>query len=104
MRNNAPVTRPVIHRVAALDLNVKPWSCPFAEARRADIAAHFAAEQRKRPNLWNGRVLLGRNPVFAGDRFSADYFETDFASFLAWREWGVAAVAGIIGLGRGEPA
>src|ERR1700753_2578928 len=88
MRNNAPVTRPVIHRVAALDLNVKPWSCPFAEARRADIAAHFAAEQRKRPNLWNGRVLLGRNPVFAGDRFSADYFETDFASFLAWRDWG----------------
>ena len=72
MRNNAPVTRPVIHRVAALDLNVKPWSWPFAEARRADIAAHFAAEQRKRPNLWNGRVLLGRNPVFAGDRFSAD--------------------------------
>ena len=22
------------------------------------------------------------------DRFSADYFETDFASFLAWRDWG----------------
>ena len=38
--------------------------------------------------LWNGRVLLGRNPVFAGERFSADYFETDFASFLAWRDWG----------------
>ena len=38
--------------------------------------------------MWNGRVLLGRNPVFAGERFSASYFETDFASFLAWRDWG----------------
>jgi 8-oxo-dGTP pyrophosphatase MutT (NUDIX family) len=38
--------------------------------------------------MWNGRVLLGRNPVFAGNRFTACYFETDFASFLAWRDWG----------------
>jgi 8-oxo-dGTP pyrophosphatase MutT (NUDIX family) len=30
---------------------------------------------------------LGRNPVFAGKRFSADAFETSFASFLAWRDW-----------------
>ncbi len=88
MRNSALVAPPVFHRVTALDLKVKPWSWPFAEIRRADIAAHFAAEQRKRPGLWNGRVLLGRNAVFAGDRFSAEYFETDFASFLAWRDWG----------------
>ena len=38
--------------------------------------------------MWNGRVLMGRNPVFAGARLSASYFETDFASFLAWRDWG----------------
>jgi 8-oxo-dGTP pyrophosphatase MutT (NUDIX family) len=82
------MTPPVIHRVTTLDLSVQPWSWPFADERRVDIDAHFSAEQGKRPNLWNGRVLLGRNPVFAGDRFSADYFETDFASFLAWRDWG----------------
>jgi 8-oxo-dGTP pyrophosphatase MutT (NUDIX family) len=79
---------PVIHRVTALDLNVRRWSWPFAGERRAEIDAHFATEQRKRPGLWNGRVLLGRNPVFADCRFTADYFETDFASFLAWRDWG----------------
>ena len=61
---------------------------PFAEARRAEIAAHFAEKQREKPELWNGRVLLGRNPVFNGERFGADYFEIDFASFLAWRDWG----------------
>ena len=79
---------PVIHRVASLDLPVEPFVWPFAEARRAEIAAHFAEQQRERPALFNGRVLLGRKPVFSGDRFSASYFETDFASFLAWRDWG----------------
>ena len=78
---------PVIHRVSALDLVVEPWTWPFAEARRAEISAYFAAKQRERPAMWNGRVLLGRNPVFSGDRVGASYFETDFASFLAWRDW-----------------
>ena len=41
------------------------------------------AALRDNPALWNGRVLLGRNPVFEGERLSASYFETDFASFLA---------------------
>lgn len=79
---------PVIHRVTALDLTLRnrPW--PFADERRAEIDAHFATQQRAKPSLWNGRVLLGRDPVFAGGRLSANYFETDFASFLAWRDWG----------------
>jgi 8-oxo-dGTP pyrophosphatase MutT (NUDIX family) len=77
-----------IHRVTQLDLECDKWTWPFAVERRVDIDAHFAAKQVEKPKLWNGRVLLGRNPVFSGDRFSADYFETDFASFLAWRDWG----------------
>jgi ADP-ribose pyrophosphatase YjhB (NUDIX family) len=79
---------PPIHRVTTLDLTVRPWAWPFAQMRRAEIDAHFAEKQREKPALWNGRVLLGRNPVFGGERFSASYFETDFASFLAWRDWG----------------
>ena len=82
------MTLPVIHRVTTLDLRLQPRPWPFADARRADIDAHFAHRQNEKPQLWNGRVLLGRNPVFNDDRFSADYFETDFASFLAWRDWG----------------
>src|SRR5260370_19554458 len=79
---------PVIHRVTTLDLSFQPRQWPFADARRADIDAHFAIRQREKPELWNGRILLARNPAFTGDRFSADYFEADFASFLAWRDWG----------------
>jgi 8-oxo-dGTP pyrophosphatase MutT (NUDIX family) len=82
------MTSPVIHRVSSLELSVHPWSWPFAETRRAEILAHFAEKQREKPKLWNGRVLMGRDPVFAGERLSARYFETDFASFLAWRDWG----------------
>ncbi len=82
------VTGPVIHRVTTLDLVVEPWSWPFAKIRAAEIAEHFAGERRKKPKMWNGRVLLGRKPVFSGERVTASYFETDFASFLAWRDWG----------------
>jgi 8-oxo-dGTP pyrophosphatase MutT (NUDIX family) len=82
------MTPPVIHRITSLDLPVESWSWPFAEVRRAEIDAHFAEQLRQNPQLWNGRVLLGRHPVFAGGHLTAGYFETDFASFLAWRDWG----------------
>jgi 8-oxo-dGTP pyrophosphatase MutT (NUDIX family) len=79
-----------IHRVTQLDLTCRPWTWPFAEALRADIDAHFAHEQAEKPKLWNGRILLARNPAFIADHLSAEYFEADFASFLAWRDWGFA--------------
>jgi 8-oxo-dGTP pyrophosphatase MutT (NUDIX family) len=82
------MTQIVIHRVTTLDLGVQPWSWPFASERGAEISAHFAGKQRETPQIWNGRVLLGRNPVFTASGFRAGYFETDFASFLAWRDWG----------------
>jgi 8-oxo-dGTP pyrophosphatase MutT (NUDIX family) len=92
---------PLIHRVSVLDLVVEPWTWPFAETRRVEIAAHFAGKQRERPAMWNGRVLFGRNPVFAGDRFSGSYFETDFANFLAWRDWGFPDSTVFNGFGMG---
>jgi hypothetical protein len=82
------MTFPVIHRVTTLDLSFQPRPWPFAEQKRADIDAHFEVKRAEKPKIWNGRILLARNPVFTGDRFSAGYFEADFASFLAWRDWG----------------
>ena len=91
----------VIHRVTTLDLAVEAWSWPFALERRAEIDAHFALQLREKPAMWNGRVLLGRNPVFSGERLSASYFETDFASFLAWRDWGFPDKSVFNGFGMG---
>jgi len=63
----------------------RPW--PFALARRAEIDRHFVERQRGEPALWNGRVLLlSRYTIDAGVLRGA-CFETDFASFLAWRDW-----------------
>jgi len=81
------MTSPVIHRVTSFDLRVRTTPWPFAQIRRADIDAHFVEKQREKPKIWNGRVLLGRNPAFSESRLTAEYFEADFASFLAWRDW-----------------
>ena len=95
------MTPPVIHRVTELDLRQQQWSWPFAEARRADIDAHFALKQSEKPQIWNGRVLLGRHPDFTEDCFRAGYFETDFASLLAWRDWGFPEAGAFNGFGMG---
>ncbi len=76
-----------IHRVTQLDLVCGNWIWPFAVERRAEIDAHFARKKAEKPKLWNGQVLLCRNPVFTPGRLGAEYFKTDFASFLAWRDW-----------------
>src|ERR1700744_6345091 len=95
------MTSPAIHRIRSLDLPVRPFVWRFAIDRRDEIEAHFSEKQREKPKLWNGKVLLGRNPVFTGDRLAADYFETDFASFLAWRDWGFPDTGGFNGFGMG---
>src|SRR3954462_15103648 len=95
------MTSLIIHRVTTLDLAVRPMVWPFAEQRRDEIAAHFAEKQRERPKIWNGRVLLGRDAVFMASHLSATYFEADFASFLAWRDWGFPDKAVFNGFGMG---
>src|SRR6266478_227528 len=90
-----------IHRVTTLDLNVRPRRWPFAEERRTEIDAHFAIKQREKPKIWNGRILLARDPVFTADCFSACYFDTGFADFLAWRDWGFPDRSVFNGFGMG---
>ncbi len=77
-----------IHTVSRLDLPLKPFRWAFAEERRDEIMAHFEGVRARKPAVWNGRILLCCNPRIANDCFHADYFETDFASFLAWRDFG----------------
>lgn len=71
-----------------LDLTFAPKPWPFAEARRAEIDAWFAARRRENPALWNGRVLLLHEHRMDGGVFSGSFLETDYASFSAWRAWG----------------
>ena len=66
-----------------LELGIAPHRWPFAEARRDEIDAHFAARCRGVPNLWNGRVLLMNEVAVAGGVVRGTFFETGFADFLA---------------------
>lgn len=90
-----------IHRVTTLDLVVEDWHWPFAHERRSEIDQYFSAQRAANPALWNGHVLLAREPRFHGDTFSARYFKTDFASFLAWRDWGFPDPTIVNGFGMG---
>jgi 8-oxo-dGTP pyrophosphatase MutT (NUDIX family) len=67
-------------------LEARPW--PWAEANRGAIAAHWAQQLREKPRMFNGRVLLVGSLAIEGDRCRATYFETRFADFLAWRDFG----------------
>lgn len=73
--------------VARLDLRFEPAAWRFADERRAEIDAHFAKLRVERPQLWNGRVLLMRRGEIANGVLTGAYLETDFASFIAWRDW-----------------
>ncbi len=94
------MTHPIIHRVRTLDLGFEPWPWPFANEKCADIEAHFAVKKREKP-IWNGRILLGRDPDFTTERFTARYFDADFAGFLAWRDWGFPDGSVFNGFGMG---
>jgi 8-oxo-dGTP pyrophosphatase MutT (NUDIX family) len=71
-----------------LDLRYEPSPWPFADEHRAEIAVHFARLRAAKPAMWNGRVLLLRRGEIAAGVLSGAYSEVDFASFIAWRDWG----------------
>jgi 8-oxo-dGTP pyrophosphatase MutT (NUDIX family) len=74
--------------VQRLNFTFSPAPWPYADERRAEIDAYFAALQRERPAMWNGRALLMYRQEIAGGVFSGRYLETDYASFAAWCSWG----------------
>jgi 8-oxo-dGTP pyrophosphatase MutT (NUDIX family) len=74
-------------RIETLDLSVGPFDWAFARERRAEIDAHFETTRRDKPGLWNGRVLLMHSQQIDGVCLRGGYFETDFASFMAWRDF-----------------
>ncbi len=75
-------------RIETLDLRIAPFDWAFARERRAEIDAHFEAQRRDKPGMWNGRVLLMHAHEIDGACLRGRFFETDFASFMAWRDFG----------------
>lgn len=90
-----------IHRITTLDLTLVPWTWPFAAKNSEAITQNFAAQKANKPALFNGRVLLMRGPQVIGDRLTATYFESDFATYLTWRDFGFPGEGIFSGFGMG---
>lgn len=72
------------------EIALAPWAWPFAADRRREIDANFARLRREQPGVWNGRVLLLNRFAVSAGVLHGTCFETDYASFCAWREWAPA--------------
>lgn len=79
---------PPLAAITGLDLTVVDGAWPFAEQRRADIDRHWQVLRDRTPGIWNGRVLMAVTPHVTGNVLRARFQETDYASFVAWRDWG----------------
>ncbi|MDE3175801.1 MAG: NUDIX domain-containing protein [Pseudomonadota bacterium] len=80
-----------IEAVDALDFRLSADVWDFARERAPEIAAHWEKRRAEQPRLFNGRVLmLGRHAI-EGRVLKGEFIETDFADFLAWREFGFPA-------------
>ena len=82
---NSPCSE-IVH-LDSVEISEEPWSWEFATVRRVEINEHFASFQRKRSAVWNGRVLLLKRYSIRDATFLGSCFETDYASFIAWRHW-----------------
>jgi 8-oxo-dGTP pyrophosphatase MutT (NUDIX family) len=80
----------MIESLAGTDLRLTNAVWPFAETRRAEIAAHWAEALIEKPAMFDGRVLGALNPQMTDGVLSASVIETSFSAFLAWRDWGFA--------------
>ena len=95
------MSEPAVQHVTSLDLKLEPWTWPFAVDNRLVIPEIFARLRAAKPALFNGKVLLMREPRIAGEHLTARYFEADFATFLAWRELGFPGEDIFSGFGMG---
>ncbi len=71
-----------------VEIAVEAWPWEFAWIRRDEIDRSFVERQREGPTLWNGRVLLLHRYAVRDGVLQGACFEIDYASFLAWRDWG----------------
>jgi 8-oxo-dGTP pyrophosphatase MutT (NUDIX family) len=83
-----PWPQPEIFDIDRVEIAIEPWSWPFAAVERAVIERHFADLQRRSPEIWNGRVLLLSRYAIAARSLRGTGFETDYASFITWRDRG----------------
>lgn len=78
----------MIQRISRVDLRLVDRVWPFAVEREKEIAAHWARRIKENPALWNGKTLRATAVGITGGCLAAEFVETDYAAYVAWRDWG----------------
>lgn len=74
--------------ITSLDLRLRPGSWAFADAERLRIREHWRKLADANPKIWNGDVLICSGAELEDGGLKGDFLKTDYASFVAWRDWG----------------
>lgn len=81
-----------IFDAAGLETGFAPAPWPWAEEEAERISAHWRAQLAQKPRLFDGQVLLLRDPVIRdtpeGKVLRGQFFLTFFRNFMAWRDFG----------------
>jgi 8-oxo-dGTP pyrophosphatase MutT (NUDIX family) len=72
--------------LTAVDLVIRREPLDFGADAPERIAARWAAITAANPHIWNGPFFLFDRLTIEGGAFLAEGGETDYASFLAWRD------------------
>lgn len=77
-----------VHPLDGISLRLTGGEWDFAVRERVAIDRHWDSLVAEHPYLWNGRILICTAVSVEGGHLSAQLVHTDFASFVAWRDWG----------------
>jgi 8-oxo-dGTP pyrophosphatase MutT (NUDIX family) len=78
---------PNVVPIDRLSLQYRQQRWPFADKHRVEIDAHFERLRRERTGIWNGQVLMMHHHRLEQGALEGSFLQTDFASFLMWRDW-----------------
>ncbi|MCZ8259673.1 MAG: NUDIX hydrolase [Beijerinckiaceae bacterium] len=76
-----------------LDMRLEARDWAFAAERRVEIETHWTAFLKAKPASFNGQVFLQHSWTIEAATYRGRYLQTDYASFLAWRDFGYPAPA-----------
>lgn len=82
------MTGPAIFAVTRVEADCRPRRWAWAEENAAAIATHWAARRALQPRLFDGPVLLATDIRVASEVLRATYFQTTYAPFLAFKDFG----------------
>lgn len=74
--------------ISSVDLRLHSGSWSFAEAEKLRIAEHWRKLADANPRIWNGDVLICAGAQVVDATLTGHFVKTDYASFVAWRDWG----------------